>query len=1232
MSDFPEGVIAPEGAQELVDVCKETWAVTQNEASSVTDHDEAVDRFEDAMSALAELDVHVNNEGDEPVFSLGVKETAYDPSMPVSGAKFLKLEREVELKELTTLVDLSTFRKLGRCTVLVRHKAKGASPDSPSSLHKLCSRVCTHQDGLYTFCGVHKLSLKTHPDDGKIYLIKSDVVACSPKFGMALALPLPAAHIGEHCQEVGATPGMPMNTPFILSANSKDVELKSVKTIGIPEYEVVDDSDSATGSASTQSDHGSGDSRAPSPPFVFGDAARAKAKGAGGKVPAGLGMAPPSGAKPSHIDFGGGSAEAKSAKQRSKDRRKHKTGRQHPPDPHAGMPLFGSLTVAPLGQAFGEGGPGPYSQPPTAEEVALVFPPTVAQHLFGDPVGPGGQTCGGFHQPVVLERPSLEPPVTSRCNCEEWKELRPDFEADFTRLAKADENRMELSRVGEKALAKADVSAMNAANDVYESSYHSLRSTYQELLLQKEKAKKRVSAGGSVAGGDAAASSLVFEMADLLFRVFRAQRLRFKDHRQEVMQSVRERFARKESAAADAEAEAEKKKSDEAKRKNKSKKGEAKKYYAVAVGLKTGLFTTWDECERQVNRVPNCLFKGFKRKSDAQAWLWKNRRQPRSSRPARSSSDDSSGRDDGRRGRGRKGSRDRKRSSKGRSRRSGGGDGGDSDSSHSDSESDSSGGSTTPSHQSSEGSSSHDSEQEETKGSDGDHRPPRGSKRSSKKSSRKSRSRSRSHSRSRSRSPKKSPKKARKKRSKGRRGSSSRSRSPSPSTEDAVAKMAAMQLQLDQVSRKLQEQGGLVGNVYADSVVPVGYFVDNLGKFCVDENLSAKLNSASDTDKVRIKAHEKYWGGGLPHDSIGRLSQSNHVAKHIGATNRQRNSDLKQYTDAIVVKMGSTNRHADHNRMYNYPGGAAVQALYVSMWSSYEELQNFRACWQKEGEEVEERCNPTAATDDKLFARGPNAFMKGAGREQQERCLEFTQLITQLITSFLSYASRIVKRSAHPLASAASVFQSRDGHYPWPQVQQKITMVFERIWTIRKDHPVRQEGLLATAAFLSQAQRARWSIYRIDQVTLFAYNAPDSVGALAEKLGTANDPFAKVAALEGKLNSGERSIQALNRTIEELKKKVGSGNSAELDNLRKQVAGQSKALTDLTSKAADSQRDKDRNRQQQWQRQQANTTAPAAAQTTTQNPWRGKGGKGGNGAPAPSPTPAAAATSATPGP
>jgi hypothetical protein len=173
-----------------------------------------------------------------------------------------------------------------------------------------------------------------------------------------------------------------------------------------------------------------------------------------------------------------------------------------------------------------------------------------------------------------------------------------------------------------------------------------------------------------------------------------------------------------------------------------------------------------------------------------------------------------------------------------------------------------------------------------------------------------------------------------------------------------------------------------------------------------------------------------------------------------------------------------------------------MQGLYVSMWSSYEELQVFRACWVKvkEGEEIEERCNPTAAaTDDKLFAHGSSAFMEGSTGEQQKRCLAFTQMITQLISSFLSYASRLVKRSTHPLAPVASIFQSRDGHYPWVQVQLKITMAFERIWTIRKDHPVRGKGLLATAAFLSQAQRARWSIYTVSTKSLSSPTTPPIV-------------------------------------------------------------------------------------------------------------------------------------------
>ena len=140
-------------------------------------------------------------------------------------------------------------------------------------------------------------------------------------------------------------------------------------------------------------------------------------------------MAAPDGWKASHISYGGGSAAAQKAKKKSAERRRHRKGRQPLPDADANQALFGALTMAPLAQVFKDGG----TQPPTADEVALVFTPIVAQHLIGDPVGPGGQPCDGFNQPLLLEFPLLEPPLSSKCNCMEWAGLKDDFDADFRR-------------------------------------------------------------------------------------------------------------------------------------------------------------------------------------------------------------------------------------------------------------------------------------------------------------------------------------------------------------------------------------------------------------------------------------------------------------------------------------------------------------------------------------------------------------------------------------------------------------------------------------------------------------------------------------------------------------------------------------------------------------------------------------------------------------------------------
>ena len=194
---------------------------------------------------------------------------------------------------------------------------------------------------------------------------------------MALACPLPIVHIEDHCQEVGATPGMPMSTPFILSSSSKDLELKGISAVRIPDYGGEGDTGSVTGSAITGSDHGGeGSTRSSSP---SGNGTRdGRDKNAGDKAPGGLGVASAGGGtKSSHIDFGGGSAAAKKAKKGSSERRKSRKGRKPPrTDASDGKPLFGELTMAPLAQVFKDGG----SKPPTAADVALVFTPVVLQH------------------------------------------------------------------------------------------------------------------------------------------------------------------------------------------------------------------------------------------------------------------------------------------------------------------------------------------------------------------------------------------------------------------------------------------------------------------------------------------------------------------------------------------------------------------------------------------------------------------------------------------------------------------------------------------------------------------------------------------------------------------------------------------------------------------------------------------------------------------------------------
>jgi hypothetical protein len=112
------------------------------------------------------MGAHVNNAGEFPVFSLGVRGSAYGPSSQVAGAPPLNLAEAVERPTPINAVDLSKYRTLLRCNALVLHRTKGASGDSPSRLQKLCGRESAYHAGGQHFCSVHKQSMRTHATGG----------------------------------------------------------------------------------------------------------------------------------------------------------------------------------------------------------------------------------------------------------------------------------------------------------------------------------------------------------------------------------------------------------------------------------------------------------------------------------------------------------------------------------------------------------------------------------------------------------------------------------------------------------------------------------------------------------------------------------------------------------------------------------------------------------------------------------------------------------------------------------------------------------------------------------------------------------------------------------------------------------------------------------------------------------------------------------------------------------
>ena len=198
-----------EMARKLISVCEEAMTTTNCANTEGDAHVVATAAFDEAASSLGELGFVYEVTRDGVTFSRSVPDVEeYDPTIKIGAAPFLVLNGTVELGTLDRVIDVADFKALGRCMVIVCPNVvvKGVK----STVYKLCANPSKFTCSGHHFCGVHKFTLKNHPDalkEGRIFECGTDVVACSRVHGMGLACSLNESHVRDHCERVGAQPG-----------------------------------------------------------------------------------------------------------------------------------------------------------------------------------------------------------------------------------------------------------------------------------------------------------------------------------------------------------------------------------------------------------------------------------------------------------------------------------------------------------------------------------------------------------------------------------------------------------------------------------------------------------------------------------------------------------------------------------------------------------------------------------------------------------------------------------------------------------------------------------------------------------------------------------------------------------------------------------------------------------------------------------------------------------------
>ena len=377
--------------------------------------------------------------------------------------------------------------------------------------------------------------------------------------------------------------------------------------------------------------------------------------------------------------------------------------------------------------------------------------------------------------------------------------------------------------------------------------------------------------------------------------------------------------------------------------------------------------------------------------------------------------------------------------------------------------------------------------------------------------------------------------------------------------DEQIAQIKAQMEQLTALQSKSTGQLSrqIHGLNISESMVPAGWFPDDMDQYCRRIGLRAMKDNALDPDEVGRLALSKYFGA-KPGDPIGDfISDPHYIVVPPGVVTVADNEQVLQFVDAVgdAMRGGSKGGKNDgHAVRGNWPGSYKAESVVLKLCSTLPLLRRFGATLDRRQEAVRRRNNPCEGSLRAMFFVTPPPEVGTPDHEKQKFRRDLLQTrSTRVFHSLFTYLSSVCREEANP--DVDKFFATQEGVYSPRQVCKKATLIFKDLFSLRRRHRYDSPlGLLASLAWLEQLERRNWADPVIDGASLLAPDSSLALDKFEALLGTGKDPSRLAEQAARDAQAVKSTQEAQKKELAAVKKKVDDAKPQNNDALVKELS------------------------------------------------------------------------------